>query len=136
VILPRLESDFYELMELTCDTRLSEAKLQWSSDACVGVVIASEGYPGTYRKGDRITGLGKTHSMKDVCVFHAGTVLKHDEFFTSGGRVLSVTATAKSIPEAKNKAYEGLGHIRFEGMHYRKDIADRATQVVGVVRRD
>jgi phosphoribosylamine--glycine ligase len=101
-------------------------KVEWMKDPAVCVVLSSEGYPGKYRKGDRITGIEDANRIEGVHVFHAGTAFGDDSIVTAGGRVLGVTATGDDIAAARNRAYEAVDKIRFRGMHYRKDIGDRA----------
>jgi phosphoribosylamine--glycine ligase len=102
---------------------LDKIDIKWSEDACVGVVMASGGYPGSYRTGFPIHGLDEIDS--DVTVFHAGTKMgAGGQIVTGGGRVLTVAATGKTIAEARRKVYENISRIRFEGCHYRSDIAD------------
>lgn len=125
-VLSRLQSDLVEIAMAVTDERLSEIKIEWKKDPAVCVVISSGGYPGKYRKGDVITGLPEANKVEGVHVFHAGTAFKDSNIVTSGGRVLGVTATGNSIAEAKRHAYEAIDKIQFTGMHYRKDIADRA----------
>jgi phosphoribosylamine--glycine ligase len=125
-ILMRLESDLVEAIEASIDGRTSDGDFKWSNDASVCVVIASGGYPGTFEQGKKISGLDQAEKLEGVQVFHAGTS-KHDgNFYTSGGRVLGVTARAPDLETAVARAYEACGHIEFEGAHYRKDIAARA----------
>jgi phosphoribosylamine--glycine ligase len=90
------------------------------------VVLASGGYPGKYEKGKLISGLEDVKGMDGVMVFHAGTAFTDGSLTTSGGRVLGVTATGADIMQARDRAYEAVGKIRFDGMHYRTDIAERA----------
>jgi phosphoribosylamine--glycine ligase len=125
-VLSRLQSDLMEVAMAVTDERLSEIKIEWKKEPAVCVVISSGGYPGKYRKGDVITGLAEANNIEGVHVFHAGTAFKDSDIVTAGGRVLGVTATGSSISEAKKQAYEAIDKIRFRGMHYRKDIADRA----------
>ena len=125
-VLSRLQSDLMEIAMAVTDERLSDARIEWKRDPSVCVVVSSGGYPGKYRKGDVITGLEQANNIEGVHVFHAGTAFKDSNIVTAGGRVLGVTATGPSVAEAKNRAYEAIDKIRFEGMHYRKDIADRA----------
>ncbi len=125
-VLSRLKTDFMEIAMAITDERLSDVKVEWKDEPSVCVVIASGGYPGKYRKGDVITGIKEANQLKGAYVFHAGTAYKNDTIVTSGGRVLGVTATGPDIASAKAKAYEAAGRIRFDGMQYRKDIADRA----------
>jgi phosphoribosylamine--glycine ligase len=125
-ILMRLESDLVEALEASIQGRVSEGDFKWSRDASACVVMASGGYPGTYDVGKNIVGLGQAVAVEGVKVFHAGTSKRNGEFFTAGGRVLGVTARAAELENAVAKAYEACGKIRFEGAHYRKDIAGRA----------
>jgi len=125
-ILVRLESDLVEALEASIEGRVSEGDFRWSSDASVCVVAASGGYPGTFEAGKRITGLDKVEKLDGVKVFHAGTSQHDNAFFSAGGRVLGITAKAPDLRTAVDRAYEAVGMINFEGMHYRKDIAARA----------
>jgi len=125
-ILPRIENDFLEMVEKALSGKLREYELKESSKACVCVVMASKGYPGSYEKGHIITGLEKVRDIKDVIVFHAGTKKEGDKFLTNGGRVLGVTALGETIPEAIERAYKAVELIHFEGAHYRKDIGKKA----------
>jgi phosphoribosylamine--glycine ligase len=125
-ILSRLRSDLMEISFAIVDQKLSDVAVEWKHDASVCVVLASGGYPGSYEKGKVISGLGEVKKMDRVVVFHAGTAFVDDAIVTNGGRVLGVTATGEDIRAAKARAYEAAGKISFEGMHYRRDIADRA----------
>ncbi|MBI4685414.1 MAG: phosphoribosylamine--glycine ligase [Nitrospirae bacterium] len=125
-VISRLKTDLVDIALAIADEKLSKIKLEWESDASVCVVIASKGYPGPYEKGKVINGLNDVKKMSGVQVFHAGTAFTDEKIISSGGRVLGVTALGKDIRDAKNKAYEAIGKIHFEGMHYRKDIANRA----------
>jgi phosphoribosylamine--glycine ligase len=123
-ILPRLRTDLVDILLAVLDNKLSQEVVQWNDGACVSVVMASGGYPGSYKTGFKITGLDKLDD--DIMVFHAGTRLGEDsQVYTNGGRVLTVTATAKSMAEARAKVYRNLPRINFDGCHYRKDIAAR-----------
>ncbi len=127
VTLPRLKTDLIDIMMAVIEGRLDQIKVKWSDDACVGVVMASGGYPGDYKTGMPIAGLDSLD--KDILVFHAGTKNGQDgQVLTNGGRVLTVVALGKTIAEAREKVYANIRRIRFEGAHYRKDIA-----LVGVV---
>jgi len=122
-ILPRLQTDLVDILISVVDNKLSQVIVEWIDAACVGVVMASGGYPGNYKTGFKITGLDKVND--DIMVFHAGTKLQDSKVCTDGGRVLTVTATGKSMAEARAKVYLNLPHIHFDGCHYRKDIAAR-----------
>jgi phosphoribosylamine--glycine ligase len=125
-ILMRLESDLVEAIEASIEGRISDGVSKWSPDASVCVVMSSGGYPGTFTAGKRIDGLAEAGGIEGVKVFHSGTSRRDDAFYTSGGRVLGVTARAADLPTAVARAYEACGKISFEGAHYRKDIAGRA----------
>ncbi|MFH0917756.1 MAG: phosphoribosylamine--glycine ligase [Candidatus Omnitrophota bacterium] len=126
-ILPRLKSDLVEVMLATSVGQLSKiGALDWDERACVCVVCAAGGYPGNYVQGDEISGLEAAASLADVVVFHAGTKKSGDKILTGGGRVLGVTGLGSTIKEAINKTYAAVGKINFEGMHYRKDIGQKA----------
>lgn len=125
-ILMRLESDLVEAIEASIEGRVSEGDFRWSQDASVCVVMSSGGYPGTFEAGKRITGLAEAGKVSGVKVFHAGTTKHDDAYFTSGGRVLGVSARAADIGAAVEQAYQAVEKIHFEGAHYRKDIAAKA----------
>lgn len=126
VIMPLLNGDLAEIM-LACATgTLAKADIGWLDQAAVCVVMASGGYPGSYQQGLPISGLAEADALEGVAVFHAGTKAVDGQIVTAGGRVLGVTAVGKNIREAKDKAYEAVAKISFEGAHYRQDIAWRA----------
>lgn len=125
-VLSRLGSDFMDIAMAIADEKLSHLTIQWKADPAVCVVVSSEGYPGKYRKGDVIMGIDEANKMDGVYVFHAGTAFRDGNLVTSGGRVLGVTATGPNIADAQKNAYEAVGKIHFNGMHYRKDIGDKA----------
>jgi phosphoribosylamine--glycine ligase len=122
-LLPRLKSDLLPLLEATIDGKIDQHKIDWDKRASVTVVLASAGYPGKYETGKVISGLDEAAKLKGVQVFHAGTKIAGNEVVTSGGRVLAVTALGSTIAAARERAYEAVGRIRFEGCHYRRDIA-------------
>ncbi|NXR71332.1 PUR2 protein, partial [Pycnonotus jocosus] len=126
VILPLLKSDLYEVMQAVINRSLASSMPVWKEDsAAVTVVMASQGYPGTYPKGLEITGLAKARQL-GLEVFHAGTALKDGRVVTSGGRVLTVTAIKEDLPAALREANLGVAAIHFQGAIYRRDIAHRA----------
>ena len=127
VVLPLLESDLVEVMLACVDGNLATQKIAWDKGAAVCVVMASGGYPKAYKKGYEITGLADAASNGNM-VFHAGTAQKDGKIVTQGGRVLGVVATAKDIRSAVDKAYDGVGRIHFQDVHYRHDIAHRALE--------
>ncbi len=124
-ILMRLDSDLVDAFEASVKGRISEGDFKWSNDAAVTVVMASQGYPGSYEAGKRIHGLKEAGEVPGVKVFHAGTSKRDGEYYTAGGRVLNVTAKGATLGDAVNSAYDAIMKIRFEGMIYRKDIAAR-----------
>jgi phosphoribosylamine--glycine ligase len=126
VYLTRLENDLMELLEASADGALSKVELKWSPMASVCVVMASGGYPGSYAKGKPISGLAEGGRLPNTKVFHAGTARSGDQIVTNGGRVLGVTAWAKSLADARTSAYAAVERIRFEGAHFRRDIAAKA----------
>jgi phosphoribosylamine--glycine ligase len=126
-VMLRLKSDFVELIEAALDGRLDRVQAQWDSRAALGVVMAAGGYPGSYDKGDVITGLPET-AAADCKVFHAGTALKDGAVVTGGGRVLCVTALGATVGAAQSRAYETVKKIRWHGVQYRHDIGYRAIE--------
>lgn len=129
-LLMRLEGDLVEIILAVLEGKLDETVLRWKNDAAVCVVLASKGYPDSYEKGFPISGLDSLAEGADLKVFHAGTALKEGKVVTAGGRVLGVSALGGDILEAKRRAYNAVKAIRFEGMHYRTDIADKALRRV------
>lgn len=122
VVLPRLDTDFAEIVKAVAEERLSQVEVRWKEQASACVVIASGGYPGSYKKGLEIHGLDDNGQAEGVTVYHAGTKWEDGKFFTNGGRVLGVTALGDTLEEALDKAYAGVEKITFEGAMYRKDI--------------
>ena len=121
VLLPRLESDLLEVLWAVANNRLDEVELRWSEDACVAVVLASGGYPGQYETDLPVEGLADLDL--DVLAFQSGTRRQDDgTLVTAGGRVLTVAATGRTLAEAREKAYRNVERIRFDSMHYRRDI--------------
>ncbi len=125
-ILMRLESDLVEAIEASIQGRTSAGDFKWSKDASVCVVMSSGGYPGTFEVGKRIDGLEDAAEVEGVKVFHAGTSKREGTYYTSGGRVLGVTARAADVETAIARAYSACARISFLGAHYRRDIAGRA----------
>ncbi len=123
VVLPRLKTDLVAVIEAALDGNLAGMELEWTDEACVGVVMASGGYPGTYETGLPVSGLDALD--EDIIVFHAGTRPgENGEVLTSGGRVLTVVALGKDLEDARQKVYANISRIDFPGAHYRTDIAD------------
>jgi len=126
--LMRLDSDLIDAFMASIDGSVSDGDYKWSPDPSVCVVMASGGYPGSYEVGKLIEGIDQADSVPGVKVFHAGTTLQDGRFYTAGGRVLGVTARGANLRQAVDRAYQAVGKIRFDGMHYRKDIAHRGLQ--------
>ena len=122
VVLPRLKTDLLEIVEAVIDERLSQLNIEWRDEATACVVMASGGYPLSYKKGFEISGLDENGQLPGVEVYHAGTKLQNGKFYTNGGRVLGITASGKTLDEALEKAYAAVHKISFEGAHYRTDI--------------
>ena len=127
-ILMRMKGDIVTIFEAIVEDKLDSAHIDWDPGASVCVVMASGGYPGTYEKGKVIEGLEEVGKMGSVMVFHAGTKLAGNQILTNGGRVLGVTALGKTIQEAKDRAYNAVATIQWEGAYFRKDIADKAIE--------
>ncbi len=138
-LLMRIKNDIVPLMEAIIDGKLHEHKLEIDDRASVCVVMASSGYPGSYKKGMPISGLDKAGRMKDTVVFHAGTGEKGKGVAANGGRVLGVTTLGESVNKAISKAYKAVQKISWKGVYYRKDIGMKAlkrleqTPLVGIV---
>ena len=122
VVLPRLKTDLVEICEAVIDERLSDLEIEWEDGAAACVVMASGGYPVSYKKGIEMTGLDENGQVDGAIVYHAGTKFENGKFYTNGGRVLGVTAKAPTLDEALEKAYAAVKKISFEGAHYRTDI--------------
>ena len=124
-LLVRMESDIIPLFEACIDGTLEQCDLKWKPETSVCVVMAAKGYPGSYEKGKEISGLDEAGALPDVVVFHAGTKGESSKVLTNGGRVLGITATGPDTPSAIAKAYEAVSKIKWDGIHYRKDIGAR-----------
>ncbi|MBT9439307.1 MAG: phosphoribosylamine--glycine ligase [Desulfobacterales bacterium] len=125
-LLMRIKNDIVPIMEATIEGTLDKCKLEIDDRATVCVVMASKGYPGSYKKGIPISGLKDVKRMKDVVVFHAGTDKKDKKIVTNGGRVLGVTALGNSVKKAISRAYMAASRITWDGVYYRKDIGQKA----------
>jgi len=123
-IMSRLDSDLADLVQAALDRRLDTVQAEWNPQTAVGVVLAAAGYPDSPRKGDAVEGMEAANKIGKV--FHAGTAVSDGHTVTNGGRVLCVVGLGDDVKEAKAKAYEAVAEIHFEGMQYRKDIADKA----------
>jgi phosphoribosylamine--glycine ligase len=115
-----------ELLEACSERRLDKIALRWRPEASVCVVMASAGYPGSYAKGKPIRGLAEAGQLPHTKVFHAGTARANNEIVTNGGRVLGVTALGGGLAQARDRAYEAVRKIQFDGAQFRRDIAAKA----------
>ncbi len=122
-ILSMLETDLLDIFEAVVDERLDRLQIKWRSGAACCIAMASGGYPDSYDKGFEISGIDDV--PKDITVFHAGTTRYNGKYFTNGGRVLGVTASADTLGNAVKRAYEGVSYISFKNAHYRKDIGQK-----------
>ena len=122
VVLPRLKTDLVEIMEAVIDERLSDVDIEWEDNAAVCVVMASGGYPVSYKKGYEISGIKDAEDLGDIVVFHAGTKADKGKIVTNGGRVLGVTAIGQNLDSAIRHAYEGVSKISFKDEFHRNDI--------------
>jgi phosphoribosylamine--glycine ligase len=125
VILPRLKSDLLEILMDIADHRLASSRVEWSSDVTATVVLVASGYPGKYESGKRIEGLDEAARIDGVRVYHAGTREQDGKIYTSGGRILNVTARGATLSQALDRAYAAAEVIRFDGKDYRRDIGKK-----------
>jgi phosphoribosylamine---glycine ligase len=130
-VLPRLDSDLLELCAAGASGELAGVKAGWKPRECVTVVMASAGYPASSHRGDVIDGLAAAASLDDVTVYHAGTALRNGDVVTAGGRVLAVSALGDGFAAARERAYEAVRRINFDGAQVRADIAERAVRAAG-----
>lgn len=122
VVLPRLKTDILDIIDAVIDENLDDIEIEWSDECSACVVMASGGYPESYKKGIEMLGMDDKGQVAGATVYHAGTKYENGKFYTNGGRVLGVTATGKTLDEALDSAYKAVEKISFEGAHYRKDI--------------
>ena len=120
VILPQMKSDLTRVMLATMDGSLKKTRVDWGKQASVGVVVASRGYPGEYRRGLEVSGLDMVD--KDILVFHAGTKIESSQVVSTGGRVLTVVGSGPTVTEAHERVYENVERVTFQGCHFRRDI--------------
>lgn len=125
VYMRLLDGDLFEILKACAKGTFDPSQVKWHPCYASTVILASEGYPADYKKGDEITGIEEAEKLQDVIVFHAGTKRDGDKLLTSGGRVLNVTATGVTLDQAIAKAYEAVKLIHFNGMQYRTDIGRR-----------
>ncbi len=127
-LLMRMKSDIVPVLLAVANGDLADTSIEWHDKAAVCVVMASEGYPGDYRKGDEISGLEQAAQLEDLYVFHAGTAEKGGTCVTNGGRVLGVTALGTTVKDAITAAYQGVSKIAWPGVQYRSDIGKKALE--------
>jgi phosphoribosylamine--glycine ligase len=127
-LLPRMECDLADVFLAAAQGKLDEAKVEWKKEATICIVLCAGGYPGDVQTGKEIEGIAEASAQENVIVFHAGTAMNDGKLVTSGGRVLGVTASAPNLSGAFDRAYQAASIIRFEGMHYRRDIAKKALE--------
>ena len=128
-VLPRYTGDLLPLLKEVADGRLGQHKPEWSREPAITVILASGGYPGSYETGNKIEGVDLAKGVEigeGICVFHSGTKKDGDSLVTSGGRVLAVTGMGQNLKAAIERTYKAIDGIKFEGMHYRKDIGQKA----------
>jgi len=130
VILPRVTSSLADLLFACAEGTLGAHRASLSPEACVTVVAASGGYPGPYETGFEVTGIEAAAGLEGAVVFHAGTAERQGRVVTAGGRVLSVSGVGSTIADARSLAYEACSRIAYQGMHFRRDIAERAAEEV------
>ncbi|MCR5061274.1 MAG: phosphoribosylamine--glycine ligase [Saccharofermentans sp.] len=131
VVLPMLDGDLYEIFDAIYEHRLADVDIKWHDGSCACVIMASGGYPESYKKGIPMEGFDNKGQIDGCFVYHAGTkVDDNGVFLTNGGRVIGVTSKGKDLETALANAYEGVSKIRFDGMHYRKDIGARALAIL------
>ncbi len=132
VVLPMLDADLYEIFDAIYEHRLADVDIKWRDGACACVIMASGGYPESYKKGIPMSGFDEKGQIDGCFVYHAGTKLDDEgTFLTNGGRVIGVTARGNDLKEALARAYEGVDKIDFEGKHFRTDIGKRALGILG-----
>jgi phosphoribosylamine--glycine ligase len=122
VQMVRLESDLIDVLLNALEGNVLKTEMRWSEKASACVVLASGGYPLAYEKGKPITGLKEVSALPGIIIFHAGTKYEDGEYFTNGGRVMNVCASAKTLAETLESVYSAISAISFEGMHCRRDI--------------
>ena len=125
-LLTRMRTDMVELIDAAVQGQLDQKEVKWDSSASVCVVMTSRGYPGHYQKGYEIIGIEDAENVPGTVVFHSGTALRGGRYMTDGGRVLSVTSLGNGYREALDRAYDAVGKISWDGVHYRNDTGWRA----------
>ena len=123
-ILFRLKGDLFKILFDASQRKLNEHNIEWEDNSAITIVMAAKNYPNQPRINDEIIGLDSQN--QDTYIFHAGTILTNSKVLTAGGRVLGITAKAKTLEQATNKAYKLIDNIKFEGAQYRNDIGKKA----------
>jgi len=123
-VVPRFDGDLLPLLRAAAVGELGGMRAAWKREACACVVLAADGYPGSPRRGDQITGLAEALALEGVLVFQAGTALEEGRLVTAGGRVLSVVGRGATVAEAARTAYEGASRVQFAGVQFRRDIGE------------
>jgi len=126
VLMSRLDGDLLDILLAAAEGRIDQARISWKRETALVVVMAAQGYPGTYKKGTVIEGLKEAGTVDGVTVFHAGTKAQEGQILANGGRVLGITAIGSSVREAQSRAYQAVGHIRWPEGFCRRDIGWRA----------
>jgi phosphoribosylamine--glycine ligase len=126
VIMARMRSDIVPILDAVAEGDVKDHKIEWAKDPAVCVVLTAKGYPDAPETGKEVRGLDALKGQADVIVYHAATALKNGKVVTVGGRVLGVTALGANLDAAVHRAYEAVSRVSFDGMHYRKDIGQKA----------
>lgn len=129
VVLPLLDTDLVDIFNAVINETLDQLDIKWKNQSAACIIMASGGYPKKYETGIEITGLDEKGQLNNSLVFHAGTKLENQKFYTSGGRVLGVTAISDKLNVALDIAYNSVSKIHFDKMHYRKDIGQKALKI-------
>jgi phosphoribosylamine--glycine ligase len=132
VVLPRLAANLGEVLLATVEGNLSAYELHWEPQSCVGVVLASSGYPGPVQTGKPVSGLEAADAVPGVHLFHAGTARRNGTVVTAGGRVITVSALGEGLDQARDRAYEACALVEFEGKTHRSDIGALAADLRSV----
>lgn len=130
VVLPLLESDFDDIIEAVWNGTLDKCEVKFKDSSAACVMLASGGYPTSYKKGYEIHGLDEKGQIEGSFVYHSGTKLENGKYYTAGGRVLGITSVAPTLKEALDKSYASIKNISWQDMHYRKDIGQRALKAI------
>ncbi|MEX0297642.1 MAG: phosphoribosylamine--glycine ligase [Kordiimonas sp.] len=128
VLMSRMTSDIVPLLAAAANGELDGLEIDWSDSVALTVVMAANGYPGSYKKGTEISGLAAAEATGNVRVFHAGTKMDHGQIVSSGGRVLNITALGDTVTEAQNTAYAAVSKVKWSDGFFRKDIGWRAVE--------